>query len=88
MPDFVIIALLRFPHYNHWRPSHPFFCISLQIFNKVSVSHIGSCNMILTLVRLALLVVVLHIVERGEGCVSKYVVALCARIVHRLVGVD
>ena len=37
---------------------------------------------------LALLIIVLHIIERVEGGVCKDVVALCARIVDRSVGVN
>lgn len=38
--------------------------------------------------RLAPLIVVLHVVKGGKSRVCEHVVALCSRIIHRLVGVD
>jgi hypothetical protein len=38
--------------------------------------------------RLALLIVVFHIFERGEGRLRKDVETLCARVVDRAVGLD
>jgi hypothetical protein len=38
--------------------------------------------------RLALLIVVFHIFERGEGRLRKDVETLCARVIDRAVGLD
>lgn len=54
----------------------------------VSIGQIQVRDAVLTFVRLTLLVIVLHIVKRGEDCVCENVVALCARIIDRLVSID